>query len=64
MAPWKAYGHKDLKRKAHIGDAPLMYSLFGVFEHYAYICIEEKPINRLIDKYDDWMDKQLENIGY
>ena len=37
----------------------------GVFDLLHYINVsEEKPDKSLIDKYDDWMDKQLENIGY
>lgn len=38
------------------------YKLFDLL-HYINVS-EEKPDKSLIDKYDDWMDKQLENIGY
>ena len=37
----------------------------GVFDLLHYINVsEEKPDKSLIDKDDDWMDKQLETIGY
>lgn len=37
----------------------------GVFDLLHYIqSSEERPDKSLIDKYDDWMDKQLETIGY
>lgn len=58
--------YKDLKRKAIILGMPFPDACSaGVFDLLGYINnSEEKPDKSLIDKYDDWMDKQLENIGY
>lgn len=58
--------YKDLKRKAIILGMPFPDACSaGVFDLLHYINVsEEKPDKSLIDKYDDWMDKQLENIGY
>lgn len=58
--------YKDLKRKAIILGMPFPDACSaGVFDLLGYINnSEEKPYKSLIDKYDDWMDKQLENIGY
>lgn len=58
--------YKDLKRKAIILGMPFPDACSaGVFDLLHFINVsEEKPDRSLIDKYDDWMDKQLENIGY
>ena len=58
--------YKDLKRKAIILGMPFPDACSaGVFDLLHYIqSSEERPDKSLIDKYDDWMDKQLENIGY
>lgn len=58
--------YKDLKRKAIILGMPFPDACSaGVFDLLGYINnSEEKPDKSLIDKYDDWMDKQLENISY
>ena len=58
--------YKDLKRKAIILGMPFPDACSaGVFDLLHYINVsEEKPDKSLIDKYDDWVDKQLENIGY
>ncbi len=58
--------YKDLKRKAIILGMPFPDACSaGVFDLLHYIqSSEERPDKSLIDKYDDWMDKQLETIGY
>lgn len=58
--------YRDLKRKAVILGMPFPDACSaGVFELLHFIQnSEEKPDKSLIDKYDDWVDSQLENIGY
>lgn len=58
--------YKDLKRKAIILGMPFpdacKASVFGLI---GYInSSENKPDTSLIDQYDEWLDKQLEEIGY
>lgn len=58
--------YRDLKRKAVILGMPFPDACAaGVFDLIGYIeRSTNKPDKSLIDQYDDWMDKQLENIGY
>jgi len=58
--------YKDLKRKAVILGMPFpdacKASVFGLI---GYInSSTNKPDTSLIDQYDEWVDKQLEEIGY
>lgn len=58
--------YRDLKRKAIVLGMPFPDACAaGVFDLIGYIeRSTNKPDKSLIDQYDDWMDKQLENIGY
>lgn len=58
--------YKDLKRKAVILGMPFPDACkSGVFGLISYINNStEKPNKDLINQYDDWMDKQLESLGY
>lgn len=58
--------YKDLKRKAVILGMPFPDACkSSVFELIGYInSSTNKPDTSLIDKYDEWVDKQLEEIGY
>lgn len=58
--------YKDLKRKAIVLGMPFPDAVkAGVFDLLHYIqASEEIPDPTLIDKYDEWMDQQLENLGY
>lgn len=58
--------YRDLKRKAVILGMPFPDACAaGIFDLIGYIeRSTNKPDKSLIDQYDDWMDKQLENIGY
>ena len=58
--------YRDLKRKAIILGMPFPDACTAsVFELIGYIDrSNNKPNKALINEYDDWMDKQLENIGY
>lgn len=58
--------YKDLKRKAIVLGMPFPDACAaGVFDLLGFINqSEEKPDKSLIDKYDEWADKQLETIGY
>ena len=57
--------YRDLKRKAIVLGMPFPDACAaGVFDLIGYIeRSTNKPDKSLIDQYDDWMDKQLENIG-
>ena len=58
--------YKDMKRRAVSLGMPFPDACAaGVFDLIGYIeRSTNKPDKSLIDQYDDWMDKQLENIGY
>lgn len=58
--------YRDLKRKAIVLGMPFPDACAaGVFDLIGYTeRSTNKPDKSLIDQYDDWMDKQLENIGY
>lgn len=58
--------YRDLKRKAVILGMPFPDACSaGVFDLIRYIeNSDNKPDKTLIDQYDEWMDTQLENIGY
>ncbi len=58
--------YKDLKRQAVILGMPFPDACSaGVFDLIRYInSSENNPDKHLIDEYDDWMEKQLENLGY
>lgn len=58
--------YRDLKRKAIILGMPFPDACAaGIFDLIGFIeRSENKPDKSLINKYDDWMDKQLEQIGY
>lgn len=58
--------YKDLKRRAVILGMPFPDACAGDFsklQSWIYKSVNT-PDNSLIDKYDDWMDKQLELAGY
>lgn len=58
--------YRDLKRKAIILGMPFPDACSaGIFDLIGYIeRSTNKPDKNLINLYDEWMDKQLENIGY
>lgn len=58
--------YKDLKRKAVILGMPFPdAAAAGVFDLINFINNSENtPDPSLIDKYDDWADQQLANLGY
>lgn len=58
--------YKDMKRRAISLGMPFPDAVDADFNKLAsYIQkTENKPDNSLIDKYDDWMDKILEERGY
>lgn len=57
--------YRDLKRKAVILGMPFPDACSAsVFQLINWInTSEEKPNKHLINKYDDWMDRQLETAG-
>lgn len=58
--------YKDLKRKAIILGMPFPDAVkAGVYDLIYFIDkSENKPDKSLIDQYDNWVDKELEKIGY
>lgn len=58
--------YKDLKREAIVRGMPFPdATAASIFELISFIeNSTEKPDFSLIDKYDDWADKQLELCGY
>ena len=58
--------YKDLKREAIIRGMPFLDVVSsGIGDLICYIDnSDEKPNLKLIDKFDDWVDSQLESLGY
>lgn len=58
--------YRDLKRRAVILGMPFPDACSaGVFDLINYINnSENKPNKHLLNEYDEWMDKNLENLGY
>lgn len=58
--------YRDLKRRAVILGMPFPDACSaGVFDLIKYINNSDaKPNKHLLDEYDEWMDKNLENLGY
>lgn len=58
--------YKDIKRKAIALGMPFMDSVnCTIFDMLKYIDQStNKPDKSLIDKYDEWVDKHLEDVGF